>query len=65
MSTTISNSHSGSKSSEWGFSFGTGFLGTERLTANHFVTAYYVVTIPPTKPPIPPKCPPTDPSCYQ
>jgi len=54
-----------SKNSEWGFSFGTGFLGTERLTANHFVTAYYVVTIPPTKPPIPPKCPPTDPSCYQ
>ena len=53
-----------SKNSEWGFSFGTGFLGTERLTANHFVTAYYVVTIP-TKPPIPPKCPPTDPSCYQ
>jgi hypothetical protein len=28
--------------SEWGFSFGTGFLGTERFTANHFVTAYYV-----------------------
>jgi hypothetical protein len=28
--------------SEWGFSFGTGFLGTERVTANHFVTAYYV-----------------------
>ena len=54
-----------SKNSEWGFSFGTGFLGTERLTANHFVTAYYVVTTPPTKPPIPPKCPPTDPSCYQ
>jgi hypothetical protein len=53
-----------SKNSEWGFSFGTGFLGTERLTANHFVTAYYVVATP-TKPPIPPKCPPTDPSCYQ
>jgi hypothetical protein len=28
--------------SEWGFSFGTGFLGTERFTANHFVTVYYV-----------------------
>ena len=28
--------------SEWGFSFGTGFLGTERFTANHYVTAYYV-----------------------
>jgi hypothetical protein len=27
---------------EWGFSFGDGFLGTARLTANHFVTAYYV-----------------------
>jgi hypothetical protein len=50
---------------EWGFSFGDGFLGTARLPADHFVTAYYVVTIPPTKPPIPPKCPPTDPSCYQ
>jgi len=55
-----------SKNSEWGFSFGTGFLGTERLTANHYVTAYYPVPYPvPTKPPIPPKCPPTDPSCYQ
>jgi hypothetical protein len=30
------------KNSEWGFSFGTGFLGTERITANHYVTAYYV-----------------------
>jgi hypothetical protein len=30
------------KNSEWGFSFGTGFLGTERFTANHYVTAYYV-----------------------
>jgi hypothetical protein len=28
--------------SEWGFSFGTGFLGTERITANHYVTAYFV-----------------------
>jgi len=27
---------------EWGFSFGDGFLGTARLTADHFVTAYYV-----------------------
>jgi hypothetical protein len=54
-----------SKNSEWGFSFGTGFLGTERLTANHYVTVYYVLAVPPTKPPIPPKCPPTDPSCYQ
>jgi len=55
-----------SKNSEWGFSFGDGFLGTERLTANHYVTAYYVIPYPvPTKPPIPPKCPPTDPSCYQ
>jgi hypothetical protein len=53
-----------SKDSEWGFSFGDGFLGTERLTANHLVTAYYVLQLP-TKPPIPPKCPPTDPSCYQ
>jgi hypothetical protein len=34
-----------------------------RLPADHFVTAYYVVT--PPKPPIPPKCPPADPSCYQ
>jgi hypothetical protein len=31
-----------SKDSEWGFSFGTGFLGTERINANHFVTAYFV-----------------------
>jgi hypothetical protein len=54
-----------SANSEWGFSFGSGYQGTERLTANHFVTAYYVVTVPPTTPPIPPKCPPTDPSCYQ
>jgi len=30
------------KNSEWGFSFGTGFLGTERFTANHYVTAYVV-----------------------
>jgi len=28
--------------SEWGFSFGTGFQGTERLTATHFVAVYYV-----------------------
>jgi hypothetical protein len=28
--------------SEWGFSFGTGFLGTERVNANHYVTAYFV-----------------------
>jgi len=27
---------------EWGFSFGDGFLRTARLTADHFVTAYYV-----------------------
>jgi hypothetical protein len=27
---------------EWGFSFGSGFLGTARLPADHFVTAYYV-----------------------
>jgi hypothetical protein len=51
-----------SANSEWGFSFVTGFLGTERLTANHFVTAYYVEPIPP-KPPIPPKCPPGDANC--
>ena len=31
-----------SKNSEWGFSFGTGFQGTERLTATHFVAVYYV-----------------------
>jgi hypothetical protein len=31
-----------SANSEWGFSFGTGFQGTERLTADHYVTAYYV-----------------------
>jgi hypothetical protein len=31
-----------SDNSEWGFSFGSGYLGTERLPANHFVTAYYV-----------------------
>jgi hypothetical protein len=34
--------HTPGKNSEWGFSFGTGFLGTERFTANHYVTAYYV-----------------------
>jgi hypothetical protein len=51
-----------SANSEWGFSFGTGFQGTERLTANHFVTAYYVVTVPP-KPIIPPKCPPGSGNC--
>jgi hypothetical protein len=28
--------------SEWGFSFGTGFQGTERLTATHFVAVYYL-----------------------
>jgi hypothetical protein len=50
---------------EFGFSFGDGFLGTTGQPADHFVTAYYVVTVPPTKPPIPPKCPPDDPSCYQ
>jgi hypothetical protein len=44
--------------------FGDGYLGTERLPADHFVTAYFVLATP-TKPPIPPKCPPTDPSCYQ
>lgn len=27
--------------SEWGFSFGTGFLGTARLSADHYVTAYF------------------------
>jgi hypothetical protein len=27
---------------EWGFSFGDGYLGTARLPADHFVTAYYV-----------------------
>jgi hypothetical protein len=27
---------------EWGFSFGDGFLGTAPVTANHFVTAYFV-----------------------
>ena len=53
-----------SENSEWGFSFGDGYLGTERLPADHFVTAYFVLATP-TKPPIPPKCPPTDPSCYQ
>jgi hypothetical protein len=31
-----------SDNSEWGFSFGSGYQGTERLPANHFVTAYYV-----------------------
>jgi hypothetical protein len=29
------------KDSEWGFSFGTGFLGTARLSADHYVTAYF------------------------
>jgi hypothetical protein len=57
MSTTSSNSHSGSNNSDWGFLFGSGYVGTKRLTANHFVTAYSVVPTP-TKPPIPPKCPP-------
>jgi hypothetical protein len=28
--------------SEWGFSFGNGYLGTARLPADHFVTVYYV-----------------------
>jgi hypothetical protein len=36
------NTHEPGKNSEWGFSFGTGFLGTERLTANHYVTVYFV-----------------------
>ena len=49
--------------SEWGFSFGNGFLGTEGLDAEYFVTAYYVVTMP-TKPPIPPKCPPGSANCH-
>jgi hypothetical protein len=31
-----------SANSEWGFSFGTGFQGTERLTAAHYVAVYYV-----------------------
>jgi hypothetical protein len=31
-----------SRNSEWGFSFATGFLGTARETANHYVTAYFV-----------------------
>jgi len=31
-----------SKKSEWGFSFSTGFQGTERLTASHFVAVYFV-----------------------
>ena len=52
-----------SANSEWGFSFGSGYLGTERLPANHFVTAYYVVTTP-TKPPLPPKCPPGSANCH-
>ena len=30
-----------SANSEWGFSFGTGYLGTERLPADRFVTAYF------------------------
>jgi len=54
-----------STDSEWGFSFVTGFLGTERLTANHYVTAYYVNVPPPPKPPIPPKCQPGDAYCHQ
>jgi hypothetical protein len=28
--------------SEWGFSFNTGFLGTARVTADHYVTVYFV-----------------------
>jgi hypothetical protein len=59
-----SEAHEPAASSEWGFSFGTGFQGSAHLTSDHFVTAYYVVTTA-TKPPIPPKCPPSDPSCYQ
>jgi hypothetical protein len=55
-----------STDSEWGFSFATGFLGTERVTANHFVTAYYVdEPPPPPKPAIPPKCLPGDANCHQ
>jgi hypothetical protein len=54
-----------STNSEWGFSFATGFLGTERVDANHFVTAYYVDVPPPAKPPIPPKCSPGDAYCHQ
>jgi len=49
---------------EFGFSFGDGYLGTARLPAFHFVTAYYVVTST-TKPPIPPKCRPGSPRCFQ
>ena len=29
------------KSSEWAFSFGNGFLGTEGLEAEYYVTAYF------------------------
>ena len=47
-----------SADSEWGFSFGTGFLGTARLSADHYVTAYFpgcdlsscqTITFPPIK----------------
>jgi hypothetical protein len=39
--------------SEWGFSFGNGFLGTEGLEAEYYVTAYF------------PGCDPHDPWKYQ
>lgn len=32
----------GGQPAEWGFSFRDGFLGTERVAAEHFVTAYFV-----------------------
>jgi hypothetical protein len=54
-----------STNSEWGFSFGSGYQGTERLPADRFVMVYYVDVPPPPKPPIPPKCQPGDAYCHQ
>jgi hypothetical protein len=60
-----SSANEPSNNSEWGFSFVTGYQGTERVDANHFVTAYYVDVPPPPKLPIPTKCLPGDAYCHQ
>jgi hypothetical protein len=42
LAKTIQDACEADQSAEFGFSFGTGFLGTARVADNHFVTAYYV-----------------------
>jgi hypothetical protein len=42
LAKTIQDACEADQSAEFGFSFGTGFLGTARVTDNHFVTVYYV-----------------------